>query len=434
MGEDSDTYGVGAEAPPSRLTALLCGETEEPTPDATIERLRELGLSVGDAHQGHHPEIEGADWWVDASIHIPGRESGPLVVTVWREISRELGDIHVELGHLNPDELEASHKSEFSLGVSLALGEDPLADFHAQLELLWRIAPTAVVLFDVDGCRARPADWLRETVETEVPPPPSCLYSIHSVHDGSDDGTVWLHTHGLHRCGSIELEILDVPRNDVRHVTSLLETAAAMFIESGPEPPETPFFVGDGIDLLWVPWEDGVSKVATEALGTERDRDQYHSGPSGILFAPGGENGNLEPVCRYTELLAGDPLLYVTHMETERMRLLARERVHKFAHFQKLLGEHRDWTFMVKLGYVVDDAEHDSQREHLWFEVHSIIGSEVDATLLNQPYRVARLECGDRRRHSLELLTDWSIGSPFGSHGPGSVLDLERALDDSVRD
>jgi uncharacterized protein YegJ (DUF2314 family) len=68
------------------------------------------------------------------------------------------------------------------------------------------------------------------------------------------------------------------------------------------------------------------------------------------------------------------------------------------------------------------------EREHLWFQVHELQGSEVDATLLNAPYRVERMLEGERGRHSLDLLSDWAILCERGRFDADSVSELERAL------
>jgi hypothetical protein len=76
-----------------------------------------------------------------------------------------------------------------------------------------------------------------------------------------------------------------------------------------------------------------------------------------------------------------------------------------------------DLPALVKLGYPVDGGD-PQDREHLWFQVHAFHGDAVEATLLNQPFHVARLKAEDRGRHPLELLSDWSIFTPVGSVTP----------------
>src|SRR5688500_8569626 len=69
-------------------------------------------------------------------------------------------------------------------------------------------------------------------------------------------------------------------------------------------------------------------------------------------------------------------------------------------------------TAALKLGYKVDDAKDDTDREHMWFEFHGMVGDEIDATLLNKPFHIAGMSAGQRSMHSRELLTEWCIFTP----------------------
>ncbi len=72
---------------------------------------------------------------------------------------------------------------------------------------------------------------------------------------------------------------------------------------------------------------------------------------------------------------------------------------------------------MVKIGYVIDGGD-DDQREHLWFNVHDFGADSVDATLVNSPYWIERLNEGDRGSHSIEGLSEWTVLTPFGPINP----------------
>jgi uncharacterized protein YegJ (DUF2314 family) len=83
----------------------------------------------------------------------------------------------------------------------------------------------------------------------------------------------------------------------------------------------------------------------------------------------------------------------------------------------------------VKLGYPIDSASEPTDREHLWFDVHAAKDGQVDATLLNQPYHIARMTKGERGWHPLSRLSGWSILCPRGRFGPDTVRDLERRFE-----
>ncbi len=56
---------------------------------------------------------------------------------------------------------------------------------------------------------------------------------------------------------------------------------------------------------------------------------------------------------------------------------------------------------LVKLGCRIDGGG-PTDCEHMWFQVHGFEGDAVDATLINAPFRIARLQKGDRAVHSLD--------------------------------
>jgi uncharacterized protein YegJ (DUF2314 family) len=71
---------------------------------------------------------------------------------------------------------------------------------------------------------------------------------------------------------------------------------------------------------------------------------------------------------------------------------------------------------LVKIGYPTDGGAGD--REHLWFEVHELRPSTVDATLLNQPWNVSHLKEGKRAEYPLENLSEWTMMTPLDSIQP----------------
>jgi hypothetical protein len=64
----------------------------------------------------------------------------------------------------------------------------------------------------------------------------------------------------------------------------------------------------------------------------------------------------------------------------------------------------------------------------LWFRVHAIDDAQVDATLVNEPHRIARMHEGDRARHDLSLMSSWVVLCGHGRFDPESIGILERKL------
>lgn len=418
---DYDFFLKDRRRVPSWMTALLPGGAEQPGPESVRLLLESLPLvRAGEPRLAEHP---GALWELEASFAFESDEP-PAVFRVWAAPSDPLSELHVEWLGVTPEEHAAARRSAWTIGVSTTFAGRPLRDYHRQIRVLAAAAPEAVLAMDLPACRPHPASWLRESAASAVPPSPQSLFVIHAVFDEKNEkGPVWMHTHGLRRCGSIELEMMDVTREDAGTLATLVHTVAAMFIEQGPAPPDRPFQAGQGFDLLWLPWEEGLKKIGGRAAGGADDRDEAHTGPSGLLFVPskGLLGRRYKSPAAHVPALEENPLLYVSRMETERMAILAQDRWTSFVELQRSHGAQADWAFLVKLGYPVDGAENDADREHLWFEVHHIHGNDLEATLTNEPYAVSALHKDDRGRHPLSFMTDWAIFNPMGHFTPDTL-------------
>lgn len=420
---------------PSWLYAHLPREADPPGVTEIRARLAASGLPVveaGPTLPDEDPDLPGARFTATVRLRFEG-DDADTTMHVWIRPSEPLGGMEVRLGYLTVDEAREADASRFALGVSTTFGPQALRDFHRQIRVIAAVAPEAVVMVDAASLRPRPMQWALDAAATRVPPNPIHLYAVHSVFDDRGPrGRTWLHTHGLLRCGSIELEMLDVPTEDAGSLAVLLNAVAAVFVENGFPLPGDRFHAGQDLELCWLPPTEALRMVRRGIPGRGEDRDDAHAGPSGVLLVPLGRGllgDRYENPAVYTKILRDNPLLYVTNMETERRALLARERLPSFrTRLARHGGGGGDWKFLVKLGYPVDGAQEPGEREHLWFEVHAMDADSVDATLLNAPYSVSRLREGMRGRHLLELLSDWSIHAPEGEYGPADVQELDREL------
>ncbi len=426
-----EALAAGQFREPSWLVAVLPPGTEPPGITEITALLEDGPTASATTEVPPDREFDDADWEMTARVRLPD-EAEPTDYRISLQKSMGVDSFHLEWGCISDTEIETANRSTWSLCLSTTLSDRPLTDYHRQIRVLSVIAPELVLAMDVAACRPHSAAWIREVAQSRTPPPPNSLFSIHAVcPDEGSPGGVWMHTHGLLRCGSIELEMLEIPEDDAPNMCLLLNAVAPLLIESGIPAQNDPFPIGDGISLLWLPWERGIKQVRRLTLGGKPDRDDAHQHPSGVLFAPGrGLLGKkLRSPASYSEMLSDNPLLYISNMETRRMAQLATERL---ARFTLLAGQHadsEDWAFLVKLGYHIDDHTEDTDREHLWFRVNGVQDNEIDATLINQPYGIARMQEGDRGTHSLDLLSDWTILCEHGQFTPDTVIHLEQALE-----
>ena len=420
--------------PPSWVVAQLPPEQACPGVTEILEFLRAADLPLAEARPAHKPSVPNARWELEIHLEtglVEGADEQEL--RLWVVPSEALDELHLDWAQLSDAEKALASRSRWSLGSSTDFGEFPLFDFHRQLQVLLTAAPSAPVFFDVTACRAHAAVWVQEAAHSDIPPPPLSLYAIHAVYPepGKRRGT-WLHTHGLVRCGVPELEMLDTAQDAVGSCGLLINTVAAMVLEGGMPEPATAFQPGAHMDLVWLPWQQGLARLKRGRVGGPADRDEYHASTSAILFAPVRRwfLRHLVSPTIYREILEGNPLLYVSTMETNRMAALARDRLDRFASIFDDNAGLDDWVFLVKLGYPVDGAEEEDDREHLWFEVHHLAGSKCEATLLNEPYSIGAMHEGERSHHDLGLLTDWQILSPYGRYSADTVVHLQRKLED----
>ncbi len=281
-------------------------------------------------------------------------EPESLPVSVFLEAaSEQLVSIGVNWRGVTADDESAARESRWALGVSAPFGERPLRDFHALTRLLHAIVPEPVLVVDMDSLVPRPGTWLAEVACAETPPSPAHLFSIHQVSEPGS-AVAWLHTHGLSRCGSIDLEILDAPAAEAGLLAQMINAAAGLFIERGVPEPSDRFAVGKDLDLVWLPWDEALERESLQAPGGPSDRDEVHVGARGVLYAPESDGRTVNP-STYLPVLLANPLLYVSTMETERMALLASERLPRFLALYRSQAGQPGWMFLVKLGYPVDD-------------------------------------------------------------------------------
>ncbi|MEM8884935.1 MAG: DUF4026 domain-containing protein [Planctomycetota bacterium] len=424
MRDEANPYIELVNDPPAAMLAAILEGEEPESYDAIVDRLEETGCEVVEIASSEH----AFPWMLEAkhpdgsALLAPGGSPEPLV------------------SHASSPELRAAvEAATWTLTASAPLGEEPLDGYQSLMRLLYAAAPDAVGYADTDSLTVHPYERIADLASSTVPPSPKILFQVHAVFDdeGDDDTPVWMHTHGLHRCGSIELDVVGVPRCDAELYYQVINTAATMMIEYGPPPPDDPFTVARGLDVVWLPWEDSMAHVDDRALGGPDDRDdEDHTTVRGVLFVPGrgmlgGRKYKSLTAARST--LADNPVFWVSGLETDRMSALAKVRFDRLrALFDRYGAETEEWHFVVKLGYEVDGDEEEVGREHLWFEVHGVDGDEVDGTLLNQPHNIARMSEGQRARHDIARLSDWTVYSPHGAFTADTIGTLEAILEETA--
>jgi hypothetical protein len=256
------------------------------------------------------------------------------------------------------------------------------------------------------------------------------LYAMHAVLAGQDSERVgWLHTHGLEELGAFDLDVLQPSPNFVDNCSDPLRALAFAALEGMIAPDVDRFTLAyPNIDIRLVPVDRFQADAAPEHQAL-RDTDAVHSGRRSVICEPvGGLFGRWRgrPVpSRTLSRMDGEGL--VVPFSTAATTLMAERARQTLDVFRNLKEEFASLGLpaVVKLGYDVEGGS-PTDREHLWFAVHQLLGDKVDATLANAPHHVPSLTEGQRGEFSLDRLTDWVVLSPEGSMTPRNVSAARR--------
>ena len=333
---------------------------------------------------------------------------------------------------ISDEEMELALQQDFYLETELYFGDDALDSFHLQLKVMQAIVSNPSIVADFMPFRLLSGKWAKLAAESEIPPSPTYLYTIHGVYDEvNGENVYWLHTHGLHRCGSVELEMLNI-KSGVEQMNSALDMIVNAFIKPEFRTPEnTEFNIGyDGLDITfcWKRWEDVISDYPAEIPGGlhERQPDNENYEPSGVLLAI-QEGYTLTPEV-YATTIADNPIFFISDQETERMSAMAYQRFESYkktfqTYFNPEADEENYWRFLIKLGF---DVDHDMNKEHIWFDVYGINeNNEIFGVCLNRPYAVEGLNEGDEGLYPQEMITDWLIYSPTTTYTPDNIYIID---------
>jgi uncharacterized protein YegJ (DUF2314 family) len=315
-----------------------------------------------------------------------------------------------------------------------------LADHKAFLRALWLVmGADGVVALDHRSSKFWTRDMLDDELAHDVDVDIEALFTLHAVYDdraagaggggsaGDDDESekraYWLHSHGLAELGFVDFDVLE-PSADLIEASSDATRAVAYAIAegeiaAGAGPFELSHPGGDvqGVDAATF------DRTADPKYAALRDPDG-HTDRRVVLCDPVGSGwlarlfGRTKPrPARWMSRPLGEQR--VIHFPSSATQLMAERARATYEYFRALHAELAEFELpaLVKLGYEVDGGDADD-REHLWFEVHSLGDTTIDATLVNQPFRIARMQAGQRGEHPVERLTEWQIMTPLGAINP----------------
>lgn len=333
--------------------------------------------------------------------------------------------------HFFPNvDMAALYMRQTGLGLELEFVKDAQVSYHLQLKILAAMFTGLLAVIDCNAENVLSGRWVKLAAASNVLPAPQYLYTVQAVSDDGEE--VWLHSHGLNRCGVTELEILGANKENYDSQYHILSTMAGRLLEmEEPLKEREPVFLAQLAEEVYlvttiVPWQEAITFYDEAVLGGACDREEGHNEDTSCIFAYANEEdcdkGILSFVSIYDELLADNPVYMISTKETERMKALALERI---SYLRRVLGT-ENTTILVKLGLPVDDVETAiTEREHIWFELKYLDERVLRAKLTQEPYYISGLHAGDSKEYTVDMITDWIIFMPEQRIAPDDVYLLD---------
>lgn len=426
--ENKELYNLIEEGTiniPSEMGIILKEGIEELSYEDVLERLQNSDLFGEVRLLKNNNEIIGTityeDYKYDIKIYIGG--------AITEEINIEGLS---SMNGLSDAEWDNIRMSKINVLTVMRFNKNSAYSYLVQLKILNCISSEYVALIDSSSEKIISGEWMRITLEDNIEPLNMYLYTIHAVYsEENGEKKYWLHTHGLGRCGCIELEMIGIS-DEVDNHYQALNTVASRFVEEGVirrrKPIQGGFASNIYLNYTWLPWEEALEmykkkslfKKKIDILGDKEDRDDYHRQPSGVLFAVLNDN-KIDKVTRYNTLFHNNPIFFVTNRESEKMSISARQRLNYLREvFNEDVSEKKN-GYLFKAGILTDDACDEYDREHLWFELKEISDNILVGELINDAYRVSSMQNGEVYEIPIDKLTDWTIYSEKGKFVPDNI-------------
>ena len=324
---------------------------------------------------------------------------------------------HVRPEHaFTEEEFEMLDEAHVGLGVCMDFEGDSNRCFYDQLRFIDTLFPEMLAVLDCPSEKLLSGKWVSLAACSNVLPAPRYLFTVQAISDGGEE--IWLHTHGLKRCGLYELEILCSNKQFANEHYKMIESFALRMLESEePIKPGEGVFIGQAAEkvltLTAVDWREALEFYPDASLGTEEDRDDgVHGEDTYVLMIYRNKQEEKEKhytvIQDFDQFLDKNPMFMFSTSETKRMSDLAIERIP----YMLKAFENKENAVLVKIGLITDEENWDGGepgREHIWFELKDIKGDNIVAQLTQEPYYVSGLKEGDTGTYPFTDITDWIV-------------------------
>jgi hypothetical protein len=250
---------------------------------------------------------------------------------------------------------------------------------------------------------------------------------LHAISDSTDGKVTWLHSHGLTEIGFFDFDILNPGDDALCSASDAVRALSFAIVEKRVSMSTPSYYLCDPGGLIrFVPITDFVQYADRRyvELRDELDLDEHDAKRCVICQPRSGLFSRWSRRIRPSEFFSGEISEdTIIHFSTESSNLMRARALKTYGTLQKYASEFENLGFpvLVKIGYRVDNGGPDDL-EHLWFSVHSLGESEIEATLESNPIDVSGLRLGQRGYHPVSFLSDWIIFTPLGSINPRNSL------------
>lgn len=321
------------------------------------------------------------------------------------------------------EEMALLEQSKYALTTAMKFGKKFEDAYQLQVKILYTmIGLESIAIYDESAEYIMNRRWAEIFIQSEVGALYNNLYHVQAVVKGDK---LWLHTHGLSRCGVDELEILNVNKKDYSAYYSLLTVYASHKLDGNTE---NTIYIGvdtNGKEIVVraLPWTEALNYYPKNVLGGIADRQESHNTQSRVLFFVDEENEEeqeLHHVSENIDELEKDVLYYWSNELTEKTYKLARER---FSYVIRALKEGIEVRIKVLF-------RGESQEEIVWVKAERFLEKEqtIVGTLANHLFFSREFDMGDEMICPIKSLVDWTIClDKFYIHPDSAyILDLYR--------
>ena len=317
---------------------------------------------------------------------------------------------------LNEQTREAAQIDEgYVLALQTVLHSgDPLTHFSNLMRLLAGADLGVYSICDLPTGRWFPHDILEQVfIQDEIEPPEEVLWITRLVEAPEDvepeDRWAWVSTHGLTRCGRVELEMFGVCAIYSSQAVQIVDGLAALTLETSLPPTGQPMSLGSNLLVSVMPCKDVLSRLTDEMPGLE-DRNT----PSVAVC-----NSDATSICPYdalTTLHKGETAVIKTLRSTERSAKMAQDNWELLLRTATQIGESEHAGCLVQVPWSKADDE-DAPREYLWFRIVEVNGDSVTGELAHDPSFANSVSEGHQEIIEKTDVTDWVLMTPVGPMG-----------------